>query len=77
MNRMPMHPAVRKSILPGMIFFGFLFIASGALLLFKQMNTTALEFLPDQILIYICSTGSIFGGLHMIYRKVWRPRIYV
>ncbi|MBN2422791.1 hypothetical protein JXB41_06180 [Candidatus Woesearchaeota archaeon] len=63
--------------LPIKLILGILFSISG-LLLFIQLIGKSIGFnVPSIILEYICAVGSVLGGLYMLWRTIWRPRIYV
>lgn len=79
MQRLPQHSPFQASIFhfPSQMLLGCLFIVFGVLLLLKKIGKDYLPFLPEDILVYGCIAGTIIGGLHMIWAKIWRPRIYL
>jgi len=56
---------------------GILFTVGGALLLLKKAGRDYLPFIPEEVIIYIVAIGSLIGGLYLIWKRLWRPRIYL
>ncbi|AJF61889.1 hypothetical protein QT06_C0001G1062 [archaeon GW2011_AR15] len=63
--------------LPAQFILGFLFLATGALLLLKKLGNDLIPFIPESVLIYICAGGSVLGGIYLIFHKLYRPRLYL
>lgn len=63
--------------MPAQLLMGFIGIAAGSLLLLKKFGMDYIPFLPESLLIYACAAISIFGGIHMVISKIFKPRLYL
>jgi len=62
--------------LPFQFLLGLVFTLTGILLLFKDVRTNYVPFIPESLLYYISAIGSLVGGFYLLITKVWRPRVY-
>jgi hypothetical protein len=67
--------------LPLKFIVGIISIPSAILLLLKIIGIDVFmnipSIIPYPILEIICALGSIYGGLYMVWRTIWKPRVYV
>ncbi len=63
---------------PPKLLVGLLFVASGVLLSVQLVGKDIMGIkIPSPILEVLCAAGSIIGGLYIMWRAVYRERIYV